>query len=92
MLSIFALMGAWHFTKRWIWPPIYGFWRFALRPRKDLKKAYGGNWAVVTGASYGIGESYCYELARQGFNIVLMARSIDRMNEIAMILETKYGV
>ena len=43
-------------------------------PRRNLKSRYGGGWALVTGASDGIGKEYSMELAKSGFNIVLMAR------------------
>lgn len=39
-------------------------WRQYLRPAKDLSKY--GKWAIVTGASGGIGRAYCDYLAKQG--------------------------
>ena len=39
-------------------------WRHYLRPARDLKKY--GQWAVVTGATDGIGREYCNALAKQG--------------------------
>ncbi len=38
-----------------------------------------GAWAVVTGASDGIGAAFCELLAKEGFNIVLLSRSVDKM-------------
>ena len=39
---------------------------------QDLKQY--GQWAVVTGATDGIGKAYAMELARQGLNVLLIAR------------------
>jgi 17beta-estradiol 17-dehydrogenase / very-long-chain 3-oxoacyl-CoA reductase len=45
---------------------------------------YGKNsWAVVTGSSDGIGLALAKNLAHRGFNIVLMARSVDKLNDCA---------
>ena len=48
-------------------------------------------WALVTGASSGIGESFTRLLAGQGFNLVLVARDEVRLNERAAGLKEKYG-
>lgn len=34
-----------------------------------------GAWAVVTGASEGIGREYALQLAKKGFNVLVMARN-----------------
>ena len=34
-----------------------------------------GAWAVVTGASEGIGREYALQLAKKGFNVVVSARN-----------------
>ena len=54
-----AAIGLYYAVKA-LWKPFYAFYRHALRPRRDLKTRYGGNWALVTGASDGIGEQICY--------------------------------
>ncbi len=47
-----------------------------LRRRRDFAKRYGANsWALITGSSEGIGKGIATSLARQGFNIILSARS-----------------
>ena len=49
-------------------------------------------WALVTGATAGIGESFTRVLAREGFNIVLVARDLERMKERAAALESQFKV
>jgi len=49
--------------------------------RKDLKK-YGA-WAVVTGATDGIGKAIAKQLAKRGMNVVLISRSEDKLNAVA---------
>jgi short-subunit dehydrogenase len=49
-------------------------------------------WALVTGATAGIGESFSRMLASRGFNIALVARDEARLHERAAGLREKYGV
>jgi len=49
-------------------------------------------WALVTGASVGIGESFTRLLASKGYNVVLVSRDEARLNERAAGLREKYGV
>ena len=46
-------------------------------------KLQAGDRAVVTGASYGIGEAIARQLARRGVNLLLLARSEDRLKQLA---------
>ena len=48
-------------------------------PRLNLLKRYGGGWALVTGGSEGIGFAIAEELAKEGFNIVLVSRSKEKL-------------
>ncbi len=50
------------------------------------------SWALVTGATAGIGESFSRLLASHKYNIVLVARDLPRLQERAQGLEAKYGV
>ena len=53
--------------------------KYFVMPRRDLAGRYGaGSWALITGASDGLGKQYALELAREGFNIILMGRNKEK--------------
>lgn len=51
-----------------------------------------GPWAVVTGASDGIGRAFAEQLAMLGMNVVLVARRGDRLQQLARELREKLRV
>ncbi|TNM90784.1 hypothetical protein fugu_003073 [Takifugu bimaculatus] len=51
-----------------------------------------GKWAVVTGATDGIGKAYAEDLAQRGFAIVLISRSQDKLDELSKAIASKCGV
>lgn len=51
-----------------------------------------GRWALVTGASSGIGKEFAFKLGSQGFNLVLIARRGDLLREVASKIESSFGV
>lgn len=59
-----------------------------LVPGANVKKL--GEWAVVTGATDGIGKGYAFELARQGMNIVLISRTQSKLDAVKSELLAKY--
>ena len=42
-----------------------------------------GAWAVVTGATDGIGKEFAFQLAKSGFNVFLVARNTQLLEETA---------
>ena len=48
----------------------YLAYKFFFREGKELRKY--GEWAVVTGATDGIGKAYAFQLAKQGLNVLLV--------------------
>jgi 17beta-estradiol 17-dehydrogenase / very-long-chain 3-oxoacyl-CoA reductase len=62
-----------------------------LLTARQLRK-YGkpGTWAVVTGASDGLGKEYATQLAAKGFNLVLVSRTQAKLDSLAKELEQKF--
>nr|XP_046243672.1 testosterone 17-beta-dehydrogenase 3 isoform X2 [Scatophagus argus] len=50
-----------------------------------------GEWAVVTGASEGIGRAYAFMLAEQGMNIVIMSRTKVTLDRVAKEISDTTG-
>jgi len=69
---------------------ILGIYRHFLRQGKNLQKY--GSWAVVTGATDGIGLALAKELAKRKLNIFLIARDSQKLKNVSKELEEKYQV
>ena len=52
---------------------------------------YNDRWALVTGASSGIGAEFASQLAGRGMHLILAARRKDKMSELATDLNTRHG-
>lgn len=50
------------------------------------------DWALVTGASSGIGREFCRQLAAAGMNVILVARRKEILEELAKELSVRHGV
>jgi len=53
-------------------------------------KSYG-SWAVVTGATDGIGKAICFELAKQGMNVLLISRTEPKLQECAEAIKSQHS-
>ncbi|MCF6193962.1 MAG: SDR family NAD(P)-dependent oxidoreductase [Kangiellaceae bacterium] len=58
---------------------------------KKLKSVFG-DYALVTGASSGIGEEFARQIAAAGMNLVLIARRVEKLNKLSEELSSTYGV
>lgn len=48
--------------------------------------------ALITGASKGIGKAIAESMAKEGCNLILTARSSDKLNELKIELQKKYNI
>ncbi|KAK5166864.1 uncharacterized protein LTR77_007593 [Saxophila tyrrhenica] len=81
----------------WLSLKIFSFWRMIaslfILPGASLSKfASKGSWAVITGASDGIGKEYALQLASKGYNILLVSRTQSKLLELAREIKEKYNV
>lgn len=53
---------------------------------------YQGKWALITGASAGIGETFAHELAKKKVNLILVARREDRLKVLSDQLRRQYQI
>ncbi|XP_023858992.2 17-beta-hydroxysteroid dehydrogenase type 3 isoform X1 [Salvelinus sp. IW2-2015] len=53
-------------------------------PQPDSFFTSMGEWAVVTGGSDGIGKAYAFELAGRGLNVVILSRTKDKLDRVAL--------
>ena len=51
-----------------------------------------GPWALVTGASSGIGREFARQIAASGINVVVVARRLHLLEELGRELEAEFGV
>lgn len=57
---------------------------------QDLKRKYGATWALVTGASQGIGRAIAVKLASQGLHVVLVAIDDDQLETTKRQLKAEF--
>ncbi|KAK5138129.1 hypothetical protein LTR08_004824 [Meristemomyces frigidus] len=90
--QFFALIGL-----CWLSIKLLSFWRLVaslfILPGISLS-TFGkkGSWAVVTGASDGIGKEYALQLAHKGFNILLVSRTQSKLDTLAAEMQRMCNV
>jgi uncharacterized protein len=57
----------------------------------DFAQKYG-RWAVIAGASEGVGASLADQLASRGLDLILIARNEERLNQVADAARERHGV
>ncbi|HEY3529672.1 MAG TPA: SDR family NAD(P)-dependent oxidoreductase [Nocardioides sp.] len=59
---------------------------------RQIDRQVYGPWALVTGASSGIGAEFARQIAASGINVVLVARSQERLRDVATSLQRDHHV
>lgn len=62
-----------------------------MENQKNFQDRFGP-WAVIAGASEGLGAAFAEKLAGQGLNLVLIARREEMLNALAVDLAQKYSI
>lgn len=60
--------------------------------RRDKSKTNPERWAIVTGASSGIGLEFCRRLGEEGYNLVMVSNQQKELVEAAGAMAERYGV
>ncbi|CAL4109233.1 unnamed protein product [Meganyctiphanes norvegica] len=93
VLAIIGLLYVGHKTVSFSWSLVKGvrnhFWS-RLWNKQFLEKY--GKWAVVTGGTDGIGKAYARELAKNGMNLILVARNQQKLEQVAQEIGTEFAV
>ncbi|RPD78578.1 3-ketoacyl-CoA reductase [Lentinus tigrinus ALCF2SS1-7] len=90
-LTLFVLVVGGFSVARWALKTLFVLLQTFVGSGKSLKK-YGagkGAWAVVTGASEGIGREFALQLAQNGFNVVVAARNTTALATLVQEIESK---
>lgn len=65
-------------------------WRTTLASPINIKKKFGGKWALVTGSTDGIGQAYAMALAKSNMNIILVSRTQSKLDLTASQIVERY--
>ena len=89
LLLFLASVGIVTFSS-WLWDFFFkGVYGRLFRPDIDVVKKYG-RWAVVTGATDGIGKAMAFELGRKNCNVIFIARNKEKLEHCAKEFSTRF--
>lgn len=65
-------------------------YKFIFFEKRLNVETMGTTYALITGASQGIGKEIAVSLAKHGYNLLLAARSADKLKELKSVFEKEY--
>ena len=65
--------------------------KLSIKEKERLKTNFG-DWAIVTGASSGIGLELAIQLAQAGFNLVINARNAEKLDQVKRDLSAQHSI
>jgi len=91
-LELFVFYLGLFFLLRWFWrfANLFQQLKWGTKVTPDRYGPKGSSWAVITGSTDGIGKAIALELASRGFNIALVSRNADKLNNTAKEIKDKY--
>ena len=88
-LDVFAAIGVLSVIP-WLYRGASFVWLYFLRPTSIKKYLHGaGPYALVTGATDGIGKATAAELLRNGFNLIIHGRNEAKMQKVVEELRAR---
>ena len=70
---------------------IYIYYKKFIRKPHNLIERYGkDSYIIVTGATDGIGKEFCNQFAKLGFNLILISRNLNKLNQVSSEFKSKY--
>ncbi|KAL2834483.1 very-long-chain 3-oxoacyl-CoA reductase [Aspergillus cavernicola] len=88
--SVVLATGSWFIISR-VWTFLRVLSNLFILPGKSLR-SFGpkGSWAVITGASDGLGKEFALQIAHAGYNIVLVSRTASKLTTLTDEITSKY--
>ena len=74
------------------WPEELNFMKNSKAVQKETSVSLEGKWAVVSGATSGVGLATLHELAKAKCNLVMVCRNVEKAKPIQAQLQTSFGV
>jgi 17beta-estradiol 17-dehydrogenase / very-long-chain 3-oxoacyl-CoA reductase len=90
-LNTLAYLALSYIVYRIVWAIYIIVYPYLIASPPDLHKLAGAKWAVVTGSTDGIGKAYAFELARKGFNLLLISRTQSKLDTTKEEIKKEYG-